>query len=141
MCEPTHKLGNVLDLALTNQPNIIEDFNVCYDSLPFTSDHFPVFLNITVKSLRESAISSHLVYNYSKTDIDGLEDCWLDQYLDLCYETNNIDSVWQGSKSIFTKHVKMYTPKIKLHSHPQPVWFTSEIRHKLNIIHSLRKRA
>lgn len=39
---PTHKRGNVIDLLLTNAPELITHMNIIYDSVELESDHYPI---------------------------------------------------------------------------------------------------
>lgn len=141
VCVPTHKLGNILDLVLTNQPSIITNVEVCSDPLPLASDHFPIFLDITNNTLKKCIPSTREVYNYRKTDIRGLVDYLMDLDLSFSYCLADVESLWLSLRSIISRSVNLFTPKVLLRSHPNPKWFTSEIRHELHIVHSLRKKA
>ena len=39
-----------------------------------------------------------------------------------------------------TKAIHLFTPRVSSRSHERPKWFTSDLRHKLNCVHSLRRK-
>ena len=53
---------------------------------------------------------------------------------------NDLDLLWSKLKQVILDAVSLFVPKIKIKSSPQPRWFTSEIRHNLNIVHTLRRK-
>jgi len=138
--EPTYSLGNILDLVLTSDPNLIARVEVCRAALPLSSDHFPVFFEIIHGTMSNIPATTHEVFNYKKIDSDGMVNQLLDVDFEFCYQDTDVDSVWLDIKSLLVDSVNQFTPKVRMRSHPHPKWFTSEIRHKLNIVLSLRKK-
>ena len=53
--KPTHKEGNVLDLVLVNNMDIIFDYEI-RTALRSVSDHFPILLSIKYKAYSEKTI-------------------------------------------------------------------------------------
>ena len=49
--------------------------------------------------------------------------------------------MWLQLKARILNACTLCIPKVKLRAYQPPKWFTSEIRHRLNCIHSLRRRA
>ena len=43
---PTHKDGNILDITLTSNPNIIHSFHVHQPHIHLISDHYPTLLQL-----------------------------------------------------------------------------------------------
>ena len=66
---PTHKLGNCLDLIMTDAPNLLSSIEI--DSEIGTSDHYTVKAAFEVSSLSESSPPRY-VWLYKKADWDGL---------------------------------------------------------------------
>ena len=44
--QPTHYLGNLLDILLTDKPNIISSLNIGDHKEDVSSDHIPISFNV-----------------------------------------------------------------------------------------------
>ena len=65
----------------------------------------------------------------------------LDYDFSHCFTHTEVDDVWSELKAIITHAIQMFTPRVKLRSNSHPKWFTSETRHRLNCVHTLRKKS
>ena len=52
----------------------------------------------------------------------------------------DIESLWSYLKQIIFEAIHLFTPRVSSRSHERPKWFTSNLRHKLNCVHSLRRK-
>ena len=138
--EPTHKQGNILDLVLTNQLSATTNVEVCSDSMPLASDHFPIFVSISNFNATDHSSNSKEVLNYSKTDICGLVDYFLDYDFSADLSNYDVDSLWNSVQTAVMEAVNKFTPRVHFRRHPNPKWFNSRIRHDLHVVHSLRKK-
>ena len=78
--DPTHNRGNILDLLLTNCPNLISNTEVKID-FELCTDHFPILFSLEVPTLTNHPPHEcqREVYNYSKIDTLGVYD-YLSEY-------------------------------------------------------------
>ena len=139
---PTHYKGNILDLVLTNSPSLISNVTVHpYRSFSIQSDHLVITFSIkSIPFARPHHQPSHYVYDHTKTDWDSLLSYLLDFDFSEFYLFNDIESAWVTLKNTINDATSRFTPKVLIRPHQRPKWFTPSIQHKLNRIHSLRKK-
>lgn len=139
---PTHIKGNILDLVITNLPDTITSISIdSHQELPIKSDHFPISFSVLFNSpFTKPICSPQYIYNYSKANWDGLIQHLLDYDFTTLFHSNSIEFIWSSLKSIIISVSNLYIPKIRIHSHQRPKWFTQDIQHHLNQVHSLRKK-
>ena len=56
------------------------------------------------------------------------------------YNLTDINLKWQLIKDVLLDAVSQFVPISKPKSHCRPKWFISEIQHKLNCIHTIRRK-
>ena len=56
------------------------------------------------------------------------------------YNLDNVESAWQFIKSALLDAAKRFIPTFSLKHNSLPKWFTSNLRHRLKCIHTLRRR-
>ena len=126
---PTHMLGNILDVVLTNNENSITDLKVLDQDSVCKADHFPITFNIKAKISRKKPCR-RCIYNFSKANWTKLNEDFSqvnwDQILGFANNTQDLDMAWSKFKSIFFEQVDKHIPKIKIKSEFQPPWFDSE---------------
>ena len=66
---------------------------------------------------------------------DYLLNGYLDHILFLC----DIETIWSHFKLAISSAMLHFIPQITLRSHQRPAWFSSELVHKLNKVHTVRK--
>ena len=136
----THVNGNILDLVIASDPDQISNFSISPTaSLPVSSDHHLITFSIS-RGIQHSPLSSYEVLHYSKADLSGLNDYLLDYDFSAILSHSDVEYVWHQLKEILSEAIPLFVPKVKLRSYQRPKWFTSEIQHSLNRIHSLRKK-
>ena len=139
---PTHFGDNVLDLVLstdTNYDNLLV-FQPC-NSL--CSDHFMISFELLLPLLLLTLISLPmvmillfliflklicLVFAPSLKTLISVIASFL------------VNHVWSSIKLIIEQAMDLFIPKVKLHSHHFPKWFTPDIRHHLNYLRTLRRK-
>jgi len=80
------------------------------------------------------------VFDFKNADMEGLLMYLLDYDFSSCFHSNDIEHVWAIIKRAILKAMNLHIPKVKVKAQKQPKWFTSDIRHHLNCLRSLRKR-
>ena len=139
----THNKGNILDLVLSNVPELFANCAVQQSSILLT-DHYIISLqtHLFQNSTKDSSISeSSYVLDFSKLDAAAMNSYLLDYDFTHCFSYTELDDVWYEIKAAITTAIQMFTPRVKLRSNSHPKWFTSETRHQLNCVHTLRKKA
>ena len=58
------------------------------------------------------------------------------------YNNNDVNFLWEFLKTLIFNCIDLFVPEVlyKPNSHPAAVWFILEIKHKLNQIHSLKRK-
>ena len=73
-------------------------------------------------------------------DYDGLCGYLLKGDFHSCYSNCDVEKVWAFIRESILAAMPLFIPKTKLHSKQQPPWWTSNIKHKINSLRSIRKR-
>ena len=73
--------------------------------------------------------------------MQGLCDYLLDYDFTSCFSSMNVELIWSELKSIIISAIHNFAPTVKPRCRQTLKWFTSQIRHRLNCIHSLRRKA
>ena len=137
---PTHVQGNILDLVLCNDINLIHDLKVHNsEQSQLASDHFKIKFSIPCSNPPKQKVTSSFAFDYSKADWDGLSSHLLDFDFSPFYLTSDLDTVWTCLKQILIDSATLFIPKFKIRSTSNPKWFTPAIRHDLNCIHTLHR--
>ena len=138
--EPTHHQGNTLDLVLTNCSRILHNVTI-YTNTRIPTDHFVVSFSIQVPKLSNSISKSRLVYNFRKANYTQMVDFLCDCNFEPCLSSDNLEFVWSFIKVTIYQAMDLFVPKVRIRPNMSPRWFNATIRHKLNCVHSLRKKA
>ena len=138
---PTHDHGNLLDLIITNNDDIISDIQVHSEgTLTIKSDHYPVTFNLKSILNQKSDYRPINILDYSKANFDGLNEFLSSIDFSSCYQSEDVDFVWSFVKSVLLQGIRRFIPTIKSKSNPLPKWFTPILHHQLKCIHTLRRR-
>jgi hypothetical protein len=122
--EPTHILGNILDLLLTNSESYIDKVIVHDSGYLCQSDHFAISFSIKVRvDLKKARKRS--VYNFKKGDLDGLNTALRQTNWNSII--NCPDNGWERFKAHLFFLVDMFIPTITIkYDSKQAPWFDSE---------------
>ena len=137
---PTHEHGNLLDLVLTNNEDIISDVQVHSEGTFIKSDHYLV--SFKLKSILNHKPDSCpiTILDYSKANYDGLNQFLSSIDYSTCYQSENVEFVWSFVKSLLLQGIRRFIPTIKLKTTAHPKWFTPALRHQLKCIQTLKRR-
>ena len=136
---PTHIKGNILDLLLTNNEDLINNLTVVKDDLCLSSDHYKICFQVNYLSSQLKRKVSY-VFDYKNGDYDSLSDYLSESDFSQCLHSASIENVWQFIKQSIHNGMNLFIPKVKIRSKVQPKWFNPGIRHSLNCLHTLRKK-
>lgn len=135
--EPTHVLGNTLDLVLSSDPTSVQDLVV---TNPGFSDHYSLSF-VFSGSYIANVEPPKDVKIYDKADLESISTILSDtvkRVNGLIAEKENIDTVWQCFQDnldmALTDHIP--TKKISGRNSREPFWFNKEAR---NIVNKQRK--
>ena len=84
-----------------------------------------------------------LVFDFPKANmpgIPGLRSFLENSDFSHCFLSCDVDHVWSSIKLIIQLAMDLFIPKVKLHSHQFPKWFTPDIRHNLNCLRTLHRK-
>ena len=141
--QPTHSNGNILDLMLCDNPNLISNLSIsskcCTCSLK--SDHLFIFFKVCMKSPKSKPSSPQFIYNYKKANYEELQLYLVSTDFSSCFDSGDLNVTWNSIKDIIYIAIDLFIPKTKLKCHPSPKWYNSSIRHKINLLHSAKKKA
>ncbi len=123
--DPTHTKGNILDLLLTDRPQLVSDLNVSDSNLPCKSDHFAVSFIIKSKVDRIRTVKREAL-NFKKANWSALNsDLGAVNWEHIL--TGDIETAWATFKETLECSIERHIPKIKIGGKPQPPWFDAEI--------------
>ena len=137
---PSHICGNILDLLLTHDEDLIQNITVNpHEASPIPTDHFMISFLLCLGNCLSNAILSHFTFDYSKADFEGMTDFIQDSDICMCSEIYDINVAWSFIKTIITEAMTLYIPKFYLHSRQYPVCFNKTLRYQLKCLHTLRR--
>ena len=139
--DPTHNLGNTLDLVLTSAGMDVTDLSVTPSVQHLSSDHFMIsFSPLCCKVPTHNYCKPRYVFDYANADFVGLCSYLMDVDFSLCFQSSDIEFMWFTIKSVIYDAMLLYIPKVRLKSRQSPKWFDSHIRHLLNCLRTLRRK-
>ena len=57
-----------------------------------------------------------------------------------CSQSHNVEAVWLYIEDVINTAMRLYIPYTKFCSHQNPPWFTSDIRHHIKCLRTLRRK-
>ena len=137
---PTHSKGNILDLVFVNSENLVSNL-VQASSNTLCSDHCIISFNLFSTCSRNTSKVCHSpIYDFKKTDLDGLLSFLLDVDFDPLLNLTDIELIWSNLKDLILYSISLYTPQRHARPHLSPAWMNSSVRHQLNKTRSCRKK-
>ena len=110
------------------------------DECLIQSDHFPIHLNLNIKTKQECSKKPTLVYDYQKADWRGLCDYLMDEDFSACFESEDVELIWAIFKLITTSAMEKFIPRVRLKNHQFPKRFDADLRHRSNCLNTLRRK-
>ena len=137
---PTHSMGNILDLVLSSSDKMVRNLSRVSSQL-LSSDYSIIsFEMLTVNTKHMNRAYNQLVFDFNKTDFDGLCSFLLDTDFGPLFSSFDVEFVWSFLKETILYSISLFTPQIRVRTHPYPVWFHFGVCHQLNKTHSARKK-
>ena len=128
--DPTRE-NSLLDLVLTNQPDLILDVTVI-DNLPLT-DHDAVKFSLRAIDALQTPCKRSL-YNYKKTDLSLLVDTLSHIPWSVIESACDIEDSWLQFKDLFLTAVEVTVPRVRWRRRKLKHWFSYDT------IHQIRKK-
>ena len=138
--KPTRR-NNVLDLVLTNVPNLVNIHEVLSptEAEAFT-DHNIILFDVLI-SPKSPVNMNRTVFDYQRGNFDALRSSLESENLsNLISVEGDIDHDWLIWKSTFLTIVADHIPTKRLRSRKYVPWLTGEILHNIKKKNSLRQR-
>ena len=123
---PTHKHGSVLDILLTDSPDMLEDVYVHDPGSFIYSDHSPVTFSIKA-FLKIPKSIKRTIHNYKKANWHSLNQDLSRIDWEHLFGQSDIHDAWSIFKNKLTSLCNKHIPKIKVKDSYQPPWFDSEV--------------
>ena len=137
---PTHKLGNVLDLILTDSTENIVDVIVHPIELQcIPSDHHLITFNICYLNTTPKPVVKE-TFNYARGDYVSLNEYLLTCDFTLLYSLTDPEAIWAILKNHILTGMNLFIPKVKIRTRQFPVWFTSHLRHLTKCLRTLQRK-
>ena len=122
--EPTHKLGNILDLLLTDDPRLISNVNVNGSWNLCKSDHFPITFHVNLRAKKRQQ-AERKVNNFKCANWDSINLHLSLTNWDNLLSDNDIEACWSNFKTALFSIIDVNIPKLTLRNNNQPPWFDS----------------
>ena len=145
ICMPTRNSSagpsNILDLVLTNEAYNIEHIDLLKrDIALFPKDHLLIHFEFSLKAKRIKN-KNRLVYNYKRTDFNGLRNTLRKIPFDCILTNDSIGKDWKIWNDLFLGAVGLHVPKSKIRDINSPPWIDGEVINLLHRTDSKRRKA
>ena len=129
--EPTHNLGNTLDLVFVEKP-LFDDLSFRYSILQPISDHNPILLDIstTTKTQPKPKRNIPTRYNFNKADYAEINTLF-DHLYDSIIPCTNVHSAWDQLVACIQICLDKHVPKLRQRAKNRP-WWTENLRNLMN---------
>ena len=136
---PSTEHGNILDLVITNAPELIGDIS----ELPvdFSTNHAILTCEFNIKRSTKEKVR-RTVYNFKAADFDVIRSELSELCLaDTVSSYNDVEDAWSYWSQSVMHVVESHVPKVTVPDSTLPPWVTSEARHLQNLKHTAWKKA
>ena len=126
-------MGNILDIILTDSPDLVSEHIVHKREDNLHSDHYLISLYLTSNSVSVYSAPSDPSYNFLRADWAGLIDFLNDIDFSHCFSYPDINSIWMEIKGIIVMARNRYVPRVHAKRSQLPKWFTPSLHHLLKV--------
>ena len=112
---------------------------MCHNTLIHT-DHSIISFNLQFETLLPNLTNARSVLNYSNADWDGLSSYLFDTDFSDCFQSSDIEFVWNTIKNKIYDAIDLFIPKLNHRARQFPKWFTAKLRHRLNCVRTLKRK-
>ena len=137
--EPTHTEGNVLDIVATNNPQAITSLSINAAPSHTKSDHLIISFAYESHTKFPTHFRKSTLWLYSKTNPSAIK-YYFDHLDPLMFHLSHDANLACNFLSSLLLDVRMRCIPHTTLSHSSPKWFNTEVHHRLNCIHTLRRR-
>ena len=137
--EPTHTGGNVLDIVATNNPQAITSLSINSAPSHIKSDDLIISFAYESHTKFPTHFRKSTLWLYSKTNLSAIK-YYFDHLDPLTFHLSHDANLACNFLSSLLLDVRMRCIPHTTLSHSSPKWFNTEVRHRLNCIHTLRRR-
>ena len=120
---PTHNHGNILDLILTNNEDLIQNITVHSDDVYcISSDHFLINFELPLGRHLTCETTASSAFDYSIADFVSMDAFIFNSGIhnwDLC----DVKVVWTAIKSVIFDAMIQFIPSFQFRSNQYPKWF------------------
>ena len=136
---PTHIVGNVLDVILTNC-DYCQNIDI-HSNLPpgLSSDHHIITFSIVHYHNKATDSPKHK-YNYAKANWEDMNQYFYHYNFNQCFNSVDTEFIWDQLKTAIYNALNRYVPTVPITTVNQPKWFTPSIRHKVKCLRTLKRR-
>ena len=129
--QPTHYLGNVLDILLTDKPSIISNLNIGDHKEVVSSDHYPISFHVLTTLVTKKVKQKKCkIYNFKKANWKAINEQFAKTNWNTILDGKDAHLAWRDFKLNFFSVIDNHIPKISLRDSQNPPWFDSDL-HKL----------
>ena len=142
---PTHIYGNILDLIITKwhwlnwRSSCSPSFWLFIRIEPFYNSFLNLYFDSVYRYSRRNEVKC--THSFNKANWYGLNQFIAMNTGDTCFYSDDIETAWSRLKDILCQSMDMFIPKKQQHLSSRPQWFTPEIRHHLNKLHTTCKKS
>ena len=87
-----------------------------------------------------SSSATQVIFDYSKANYPELINFLSTIDFSVCENLPGVDAIWHFIKNSVLEGIHLFVPKIKLKSSKSPKWYTSNIRHQIKCLRTLRRK-
>lgn len=106
-----------------------------------SSDHYPISFSIlsSVSSSKRHPLLP--VFIWQKGDYAYMNDFISSYDFSSFYSSSDINYLWATLRSVIKEAINQFVPLVNKQAKKYPVWYTSKVKHKINCLKSLRRKA
>ena len=124
--KPTHKGGKILDILLSDNPDLIENLNIELPGTFDSSDHSPITFSICAL-VKRTKVAKRKIYNFKKANWPQLNNEISRVDWHHLIGNSEVETGWKIFKNKFLSLCDKHIPKITVKESFQPPWFDSEV--------------
>ena len=124
--DPTHYKGNILDVVLTDKPELVTGLNIDNKHGVCGSDHYALNFHISLNAKRKKPCKRKM-YNFKQANWTNLNNAlstvnWVNLFTDC-----SVEVAWTKFRQKLIETCNTHIPKITVSDEFQPPWFDSEV--------------
>lgn len=136
--DPTHIGGNILDVVAIQNPNLVSNLTINPPPVTIKSDHH--IINFTLEApIHLQPTPKRTIWLYRKLNPRNILSYL--QVISIPPLYSDVNTSWQALLTFLLHLRDLFVPSLTTTRNSSPVWFTPTIRHKLNCIHTLKRRS